>query len=56
MYEADDVPMSERNYEEPLLEVAVCLLGNSIPLPIDMASLLLGDGIDVETLTELYGE
>lgn len=54
-YEMNDTPMFERKYDLPLVEVAVCLLSNGVAMPTDMTAMLLDDGIDVETLTELYG-
>ena len=54
-YEINDTPMSEREYDLPLVEVAICLLSNGVLVPTDMTASLLEEGIDVETLTELYG-
>ena len=54
-YETQETPMSDREYDEELVSVAVCLLRHGYILSTDMTALLMEDGIDVETLTEMYG-
>ena len=55
MYESQELLHSDREYDEELVTVAVCLLRHGYILSTDMTAQLLEDGIDVETLTQMYG-
>lgn len=54
LFETNDVPMEDRDYDEELVNVAVALLRNGYTLSVDMTAQLLEEGIDVDTLIEMY--